>query len=221
MIVKLIYGKLIANNIKQFKSEIYVEIFYLLILESLRGKMEKAYETNRLILKVLDKSYANIVLEYHINNKQFLEAWEPIKDDEFYNLEYQEDSLEMDLIKIKNNSMVKFWIFKKDEPNKVIGSVGFSNIVRGAFLSCHLGYRLDRNEINKGFMTEATKKGIDIMFNEFQLHRIEANIMPKNLCSLKVVEKLGFYHEGLAKKYLKINNVWEDHIHMVLLNENL
>jgi [ribosomal protein S5]-alanine N-acetyltransferase len=59
------------------------------------------------------------------------------------------------------------------------------------------------------------------MFQELGLHRIEANIMPKNKRSLRVVEKLGFYNEGLAYKYLKINGKWEDHIHMVLLNDKV
>ncbi|EOD01178.1 Ribosomal-protein-S5p-alanine acetyltransferase [Caldisalinibacter kiritimatiensis] len=70
-------------------------------------------------------------------------------------------------------------------------------------------------------MTEALKMGIDIAFNELKLHRIEANIMPKNEASLRIVKKLGFYEEGVAKKYLKINGKWEDHIHMVLLNEDI
>lgn len=43
------------------------------------------------------------------------------------------------------------------------------------------------------------------MINEFGLHRIEANTMPKNIYSLRVVEKLGFCNERLAYKYLKIN----------------
>jgi [ribosomal protein S5]-alanine N-acetyltransferase len=70
-------------------------------------------------------------------------------------------------------------------------------------------------------MTEAVRKGIDIMFNDYKLHRIEANVIPRNARSLKVVRKLGFREEGLAKDYLKINGIWEDHIHMVLLNENM
>jgi len=45
--------------------------------------------------------------------------------------------------------------------------------------------------------------------------------MPKNEASLGVVKRLNFKKEGVAKKYLKINGKWEDHIHMVLLNENL
>ena len=37
--------------------------------------------------------------------------------------------------------------------------------------------------------------------------------------SRRVAEKLGLMDEGLARKYLKINGVWEDHIHYVILNE--
>lgn len=183
--------------------------------------MQKVYETERLVLKVIDKSYAELVMDYYLNNKCFLEQWEPVKKKEFYTKQYQEEQLDKELSSIENNNALRLWIFKKEDENRIIGTVGFSNIVRGAFLSCTLGYKLDKDEINKGYITEAIQKGIEVMFNEFGLHRIEANIMPKNNRSIRVVEKLGFYNEGLAYKYLKINDKWEDHIHMVLLNEKL
>ena len=104
--------------------------------------------------------------------------------------------------------------------NYVIGSIVLNNIIRGAFHSCHLGYKMDQFNINKGYLTEGLKIVIEYAFNVLKLHRIEANIMPHNSPSLRVVEKL-VYHEGLAKKYLNINESWEDHIHMVLLNESL
>lgn len=182
--------------------------------------MLKIYKTERLVLRVIDKSYARLVLDYYKKNKIFLEEWEPIKNEEFYTIEYQEKQLESDLISMECGNQFRLWIFKRDD-TRIIGSVGFSNIVGGSFLSCHLGYKLDEEELNKGFMTEAINKGIDIMFNEYKLHRIEANIMPKNKRSLRVTEKLGFSNEGLAHKYLRINGVWEDHIHMVMLNDNL
>lgn len=180
--------------------------------------MQRVYKTDRLVLKVLDKSFAELVLDYYVRNKAFLEEWEPIKQEEFYTKQYQEEQLDKELNDIKNNNSLRLWIFKQDDDSKIIGCVSFSNIVRGAFLSCHLGYKSDKDEINKGYITEAIQKGIEIMFNEFGLHRIEANIMPKNESSLRVVKKLGFYNEGLSYKYLKINGKWEDHIHMVLLN---
>lgn len=183
--------------------------------------MQKVYETERLILKVIDKNYAESVLDYYIRNKAFLEEWEPVKSEAFYTVEYHERELDRELINIENGNCLRLWIFKKDDSKKIIGSVAFNNIVRGAFLSCFLGYKLDGCEINKGYMTEAIQKVIDVIFNEFGLHRIEANVMPKNKRSLRVLEKLGFYNEGLAYKYLRINGIWEDHIHMVMLNENL
>lgn len=183
--------------------------------------MARTYETDRLILKVLDKSHAELVLDYYSRNRVFLEEWEPLKGEEFYTREHHEKQLNDEFNNIEKGNAFRLWIFKKDDQSKIVGSVGFNNIVRGAFLSCHLGYKSDKDEINKGYITEAIQKGIEIMFNEFGLHRIEANIIPRNKRSLRVVEKLGFYNEGFAYKYLRINGVWEDHIHMVLLNDKM
>jgi ribosomal-protein-alanine N-acetyltransferase len=36
-----------------------------------------------------------------------------------------------------------------------------------------------------------------------------------------VTQKLGFQEEGLSPQYLKINGKWEDHLHMVLLNQEM
>ena len=68
-------------------------------------------------------------------------------------------------------------------------------------------------------MTEAVRETVRIAFEELDLHRIEANIMPRNRASLGVARKAGFYEEGLALKYLQINGVWEDHIHMVIRSD--
>jgi ribosomal-protein-alanine N-acetyltransferase len=183
--------------------------------------MQRIYKTDRLMLKVLDGASAMPVLEYFDRNRAFLEEWEPTRPDDFYTLKYHAAQLNAELALIGAGTMFKLWIFKKEEEGRVIGSLNFGTIVRSAFQSCYMGYRLDGEEINRGYMTEAVRKGIDIMFNDYKLHRIEANVIPRNARSLKVVRKLGFREEGLAKDYLKINGIWEDHIHMVLLNENM
>ena len=183
--------------------------------------MEKIYYTERLELRIIDKTYAPVILDYYSRNIEFLEEWEAVKSEEFYTIEYQENQLERESKLMEEGNSLRLWLFKKGDTSRAIGCVGFNNVVRGAFLSCHLGYKLDKDEINKGFITEGINRGIEIVFKEMGLHRIEANIMPKNKRSLRVVEKLGFYNEGLALKYLKINGKWEDHIHMVLLNEDI
>lgn len=90
----------------------------------------------------------------------------------------------------------------------------------GNFKSCYMSYKLDRYEINKGYMTEAVKKVVEIMFNEYNLHRIEVNIVPRNKRSLKVVQKLNFEEEGYSKRYLEINGKWEDHVHFAIYNDD-
>ena len=179
------------------------------------------YETERLILKMCQPEESKLVADYFVRNKNFLFKLEPVRNEDFFTAEFQEEALKGNIELYNKGEALRLWIYKKEDKNKIIGNVNFNNIVRGPFLSCFTGYRLDVDEVNKGYMTEALGRAIEVAFDELRLHRIEANIMPQNKPSFRVVEKLGFYKEGLAKKYLKINGVWEDHVHMVLLNENI
>ncbi len=183
--------------------------------------MAAQYETERLCLTVLQKTDADKVLDYYTRNMYFLKEWDPQRSVDFFTMEYQRQMLEKEYKTYEEGDLLKLWIFNKEDPAKVIGFIVFNNIVRGAFLSCHLGYKLDKDHINRGYMTEALKKGIEVIFDQYKLHRIEANIIPHNVRSMRVVEKLGFYNEGLARQYLKINGKWEDHIHFVLLNDKV
>jgi ribosomal-protein-alanine N-acetyltransferase len=183
--------------------------------------MKRIYETERLQLKILDEKDTDAVLDYFQRNKEFLEQWSPTKGDEFFTYKYQAEQLKSEFKSIKKGETIRFWFFDKQDKEfkRAIGSIGFTNIVRGPFQSCFLGYMTDQDEINKGYASEAIKKGIEIVFKELGLHRVEANIMPDNKRSLRVVEKLGFEKEGVSKRYLLINGKWEDHVHMVLLND--
>ncbi|MBF4693273.1 GNAT family N-acetyltransferase [Fusibacter ferrireducens] len=184
--------------------------------------MKRIYETERLILKVLDESYAESVMQFYIKNKDFLEPFEHTKSKTFYTLENHKLTLRLEEEAFLKMNMVRFWLFKKEDTQfeRPIGSLALTNIIRGVFKSCFLGYKMDKDEINKGYMTEAIQAVVKIAFGYMKLHRIEANIMPRNERSIKVVEKCGFVKEGLARQYLKINGIWEDHYHMVILNED-
>lgn len=91
--------------------------------------------------------------------------------------------------------------------------------MRGAFQSCFLGYKLDGALCGRGYMTQAVEACTRFAFGPAALHRVEANVMPRNTASLRVLKKCGYRPEGLARRYLRINGAWEDHIHMVRLNE--
>ena len=176
-------------------------------------------ETPRLVLKTLGPNSAGKTLAFYEDNKNILEEYEPLRLPYFYTKAHQKQLLKWDLDGYHHASLVRVWIFTKENPEKPIGTIALSNITRGVFQSCFLGYKIDFDHKEQGYMSEALFKMLQYAFSDMKLHRIEANIMPRNLASLNLVQKFGFEHEGLAKKYLKINGVWEDHIHMVLLNE--
>jgi [ribosomal protein S5]-alanine N-acetyltransferase len=176
--------------------------------------------TERLVLRTIDDTFAARCLDYVVRNREFFSAWNPLVDETFYTLEFQAQKLRIERELLAQDRAVRLWLFKKEDRahEQIIGDLACSNIVRGAFQSCHLGYKIDGAAINSGYMTEALARAIRFAFADMRLHRIEANIMPRNVRSIRVVEKLGFINEGMSRKYLKIAGVWEDHIHYVLLN---
>ena len=182
--------------------------------------IEKILFTDRLVLRRSETVLSGMVAEYFIRNADFLKAWDAAHDSEFYTEAYQKKVLEQDEKNFFQGQSLRYWLMPENE-NVVIGNISFNNIVMVPFCSCFLGYRLDEKRQGRGLMTEALRKGIETAFGPLGLHRIEANIIPRNRASLRVAEKLHFRNEGLSSKYLKINGVWEDHIHMVLLNEEM
>ncbi len=113
------------------------------------------------------------------------------------------------LINIQNDSEVRFFLMLDEQ---IIGVVGISNIVRGAFQAAYLGYNMARDFQGKGYMSEALEEIVFFAFSGLNLHRLMANYRPDNLASARVLEKLGFVKEGLAKDYLMVNGQWADHI---------
>lgn len=176
------------------------------------------YSTERMKMTLSHAKLAPLVTDYFVRNRAFLRDTEPEREEEFFTKSYQKNLLSGDMERFWAGTAVKFWLSYKEE-NRIIGMFSLSTIVMGPFCSCFVGYRLDVGEVNKGLMTEALLKGVDIAFRDAGLHRLEANIMPRNKPSLRVAQKAGFINEGISPKYLKINGIWEDHVHMVRLNE--
>lgn len=175
-------------------------------------------ESERLILKSLSISDAEELFRFRTENAEFFKPWSPLYHKDYFTPEYHRNNLvqiESDILK---GNLVQFGVFAKSKQDRMIGSVVFSNIIMGPFKSCYLGYRIDKDEVNKGYAAEAIIAGCNYMFAGRKLHRIEANIIPRNIASIKAIEKAGFVYEGISKKYLHINGVWEDHLHYVLLN---
>jgi len=178
-------------------------------------------ETPRLILRTLTPRDVPLLLDFDSRNRQWLAPWEPARDERYFRAERVLSTIRGDARSVRRGTGCRWHLFYRGRPGRIVGSVGLSNVVTGAFLSAHLGYRLDGNETGRGLMTEAVAEVVDYAFEVVGLHRLEANVLPRNGASLRLLERLGFEDEGLARRYLKIAGVWEDHLHRVRFNRNI
>lgn len=175
----------------------------------------------RVALVPADPLWAPLAAQYYARNQDFLAPFEPAREADFYTEAHQSALLAQAAQSARERRGFRFLIMPAGRTDLVIGQIALSEIVWGAFCSAFLGYKLDGAWQNRGCMTEAVSLIAGFAFGELKLHRIEANVMPRNAASLRVLKKNGFYEEGLARAYLKINDAWEDHIHMVKRNLEL
>jgi ribosomal-protein-alanine N-acetyltransferase len=114
-----------------------------------------------------------------------------------------------------------FYLFgRAADESAIIGRVTLGRVLRGPFQNSFLGYWLDVAQQRRGLMTEAVAAVVAFAFGTLDLHRVQASIMPRNVSSVRVVEKLGFRHEGVSQNYLHIAGKWEDHAIYALTRED-
>jgi [ribosomal protein S5]-alanine N-acetyltransferase len=103
---------------------------------------------------------------------------------------------------------------------QLAGQVTIDNVVRGALRSGNLGYWIDRAVAGRGVASLAVALVCDHAFGPARLHRLQADIRPENGPSQRLVQRLGFRHEGLFRRYLDIDGDWRDHETFALLAED-
>ena len=106
------------------------------------------------------------------------------------------------------------------EHDQLVGGVTLSNVRRGVTQSAMLGYWLGLPFVGKGYMTAGVRAALQHAFETLRLHRVEAAAQPSNRRSVGVLQRTGFTEEGLARRYLKINGIWQDHLLFAILAED-
>ena len=100
---------------------------------------------------------------------------------------------------IDNNESIMWAITLQDNPNTLIGNIGFWRIMNQHYRS-EIGYMLHPDFWNMGIMKESLLAAINFGFNEMKLHSIEAHINPENTASGVLLEKTGFIREAYFKE---------------------
>jgi ribosomal-protein-alanine N-acetyltransferase len=146
-----------------------------------------------------------------------LDRWSPPPVDGFFTEAFWAERLELSVEEFHADRAARFVLQARDS-GAILGTCNYTNIVRGAFHACHLGYQIARSHEGQGLMEEALQAGNAFMFGTMRLHRIMANYRPENARSARLLEKLGFAREGLARDYLFIDGAWRDHVLTALVN---
>ena len=177
--------------------------------------------TGRLFLRPLEPDDAPSLLQYAQDNRVWLEPWEPARSESYYTLEVQRNILCQCQHDRREGNGVLFGIFEQGNGRKVLGRISISGIVRGIWQNGFIGYSVDYTRTGRGYMTESLRRVVLYSFAELDLHRVQAFILPRNKASVRVAEKVGFRSEGLASRYMEIDNVWEDHVIYAFTVEDL
>jgi ribosomal-protein-alanine N-acetyltransferase len=120
---------------------------------------------------------------------------------------------------IRDDSAYPFFIFRPAD-DTLLGGVTLSGITRGMTQSATIGYWMGKEHAGNGYMARAMTAMVPHAFRALNLHRLEAACLPNNIRSLRLLEKLGFQREGLARGLVCINGQWRDHIRFALLNDD-
>jgi RimJ/RimL family protein N-acetyltransferase len=82
---------------------------------------------------------------------------------------------------------------------------------------CELGYILRRDHWGRGLAHEALTAVVDHGFGPLGLHRLEADVDPRNTASIRSVERLGFTLEGhLRERYFVAGEIQDSLIYGLL-----
>lgn len=153
-------------------------------------------------------------------SEKFLRPWEP---------EWAPDELSRSAFRrrlrfyqrdMRDGSGYAFFLFRIGD-SKLLGGITLSNARRGVSQSISIGYWIGEPFARQGLMSGAVATVIPFVFNTLGFHRLEAACLPTNMPSRRLLENCGFKYEGLARQYLRINGIWQDHLLFAVVEDDV
>ncbi|MCD0444002.1 GNAT family N-acetyltransferase [Glycomyces sp. A-F 0318] len=159
---------------------------------------------------------AEAVAALRREGRDYLAPWEPDRGEASYTAAGVRETIAASLERAAAGTGFSYSITDDD---RVVGGIALNTVVRGPyFRSCSFGYWVARSEAGRGVATEAVRLAKAVAFGELGLLRVQAETLPHNTASQKVLARNGFEPIGLAPAYLKIAGKWQDHLLFQVLN---
>jgi [ribosomal protein S5]-alanine N-acetyltransferase len=152
-------------------------------------------------------------------SRQHLTVWEPLWTRDELSRSAFRRRLRQYQREMREDQGYAFLIFREGDAT-LVGGLTISNVRRGVAQSASVGYWMGLPHVRCGYMTDALRAVVPFAFGTLGLHRMEAACLPHNAPSARVLEKAGFRREGTARRYLKINDIWQDHDLYALLHDD-
>lgn len=149
--------------------------------------------------------------DLRLRSREFLAPWEPVWPSNDLTRAAFRSRIKRYWREIEDDAAYPFFIFSTGE-RQLLGALTFSNVRRGVAQTASLGYWIGAPYARRGLMTSAIGLAMGFAFEHLQLHRIEAACLPNNAASIALLARCGFEREGLARRYLKIAGLWQDHL---------
>ncbi len=169
------------------------------------------------ICRLISMDDARPLAELLRANRAFLAPWEPLRSEEYFSEDGQRAVIAAVLAEHELGRCLPYVI--TEDGSAPLGRITLNGIVRGAFLSCSVGYWVSQAAGGRGIATAALAQLKHVAFGELGLHRIQAETLLDNLASQRVLEHNGFSRIGLARAYLKIAGRWQDMIIFQVVND--
>lgn len=123
------------------------------------------------------------------------------------------------LKRFANGQSVGFIVIHR-ETKDIVGAINLNNISRDRFQNAIAGYYAFLPYAGKGLMREGMMLVLRHAFRKLKLHRVEANIQPRNKASIALVKRCGFVREGFSRRLVKVSGRWQDHERWAILAED-
>jgi RimJ/RimL family protein N-acetyltransferase len=119
------------------------------------------------------------------------------------------EALLADIVACFESGTLFQWGIARTSDDHVIGTCTLGRIDRD-HRRAELGYALGRPHWGGGLASEAVQLALGYAFDELGLHRIEADIDPRNERSIALVTRLGFRREGYLRERYHVGGEIQD-----------
>jgi len=147
--------------------------------------------TERLRLRPLARTDAPALLAI-FSDRRVMRYW---STPPWAGIEAAQAFIERDLEAMRAGTHLRLGLERRSDA-QLIGQCTLYDIVQPS-RRAQLGYSMAAQSWGQGWMHEALRALLEHSFGALQLHRIEADIDPRNTASARSLERLGFVREGL------------------------